>query len=75
MKLSELKKGQSGRIVTMPSSGGLRKRLAEMGMLVGEVVRIEGVAPLGDPVELTVRRYRLSLRKADIENITVEEVA
>ncbi|UWX57159.1 ferrous iron transport protein A [Chlorobaculum sp. MV4-Y] len=74
MKLSELKKGQSARIVAMPSSGGLRKRLAEMGMLVGEVVRIEGVAPLGDPVEMTVRCYRLSLRKSDIENITVEEV-
>lgn len=74
MKLSELKKGQSARIVAMPSSGGLRRRLAEMGMLVGEVVRIEGVAPLGDPVEITVRRYRLSLRKSDIENITVEEV-
>ncbi|ACF11830.1 FeoA family protein [Chlorobaculum parvum NCIB 8327] len=58
----------------MPSSGGLRRRLAEMGMLVGEVVRIEGIAPLGDPVEMTVRRYRLSLRKSDIENITVEEV-
>jgi len=74
MKLSELKKGDSARIVAMPSSGGLRRRLAEMGMLVGEVVRIEGVAPLGDPVEMTVRRYRLSLRKSDIENITVEEV-
>jgi ferrous iron transport protein A len=74
MKLSELKKGQSARIVAMPSSGELRKRLAEMGLLVGEVVRIEGVAPLGDPVEMTVRRYRLSLRKSDIENITVEEV-
>ena len=74
MKLSELKKGQSARIVAMSSSGGLRKRLADMGMLVGEVVRIEGVAPLGDPVEMTVRRYRLSLRKSDIENITVEEV-
>ncbi|AOS84228.1 iron transporter [Chlorobaculum limnaeum] len=74
MKLSELKKGQSARIVAMPSSGGLRKRLAEMGMLVGEVVRVEGVAPLGDPVELLVRRYRLTLRKSEIGNITVEEV-
>jgi len=74
MKLSELKKGQSARIVCMPSSGVLRKRLAEMGMLVGEVIRVEGVAPLGDPVELTVRQYRLSLRKSDIVNITVEEV-
>jgi ferrous iron transport protein A len=45
-----------------------------MGMLVGEIVRIEGVAPLGDPVEMTVRGYRLSLRRSDIENITVEEV-
>lgn len=74
MKLSELKKGQSARIVAMPPSGALRRRLAEMGMLVGETVTIEGVAPLGDPVEMTVRRYRLSLRKSDIENIMVEDV-
>jgi ferrous iron transport protein A len=74
MKLSELKKGQSARIAAMPSSGALRRRLAEMGMLVGEVVRVEGVAPLGDPMELTVRQYRLTLRKSDTENIAVEEV-
>jgi ferrous iron transport protein A len=58
----------------MSSAGGLRKRLAEMGMLVGEVVKVEGVAPLGDPMELTIRSYRLSLRKSELENITVEEV-
>lgn len=45
-----------------------------MGMLVGEVVKVEGVAPLGDPMELTIRSYRLSLRKSELENITVEEV-
>lgn len=75
MKLSELKKGQQGRIVSMDTSGSLKKRLAEMGLLVGEMVKVEGVAPLGDPMELTVRRYRLSLRKSELENITVEEVA
>lgn len=75
MKLSELKKGQQGRIVSMATSGSLKKRLAEMGLLVGEVVKVEGVAPLGDPMEITVRRYRLSLRKSELENITVEEVA
>ncbi|NTU92193.1 MAG: iron transporter [Chlorobiaceae bacterium] len=74
MKLSELKKGQSGKIVAMPLAGVLKRRLAEMGMLVGEVVRVEGVAPLGDPMELTVRKYRLTLRKSDTEHIAVEEV-
>ncbi len=59
----------------MDTSGSLKKRLAEMGLLVGEMVKVEGVAPLGDPMELTVRRYRLSLRKSELENITVEEVA
>lgn len=74
MKLSELKKGQSGKIVAMSSLGVLKRRLAEMGMLVGEVVRVESVAPLGDPMELTVRQYRLTLRKSDTEKIAVEEV-
>ncbi len=74
MKLSELQEGRRARIVAIGPADGLRKRLADMGMLAGELVSVEGVAPLGDPVELRVRQYRLTLRKADLEKITVEEV-
>lgn len=75
MKLSELQKGASAKIVRMDSASGLKKRLLDMGLLVGQVVRVEGVAPLGDPVEISVRNYRLSLRRSELETIIVEEVA
>jgi len=51
-----------------------RKRLLDMGVLAGEVIRVEGVAPLGDPMEVLVRNYRLTLRKHEVEGILVEEV-
>ncbi|NTW98646.1 MAG: iron transporter FeoA [Geobacteraceae bacterium] len=74
MKLSELKKGQSGRVLSIKVVPQLRRRLLDMGVLVGEVVKIEGVAPFGDPVELSVKNFRLSLRKDEVEGIEVGEV-
>jgi len=74
MNLSELKKGQSGKVLSVSASPQLRRRLLEMGLLAGEVVRVEGVAPLGDPFELSVKNYRLTLRRNEVEGITVEEV-
>jgi len=62
MKLSELKKGQAGRISAISASPELRRRLLDMGVLTGEVIKVEGVAPLGDPFEVSVKNYRLSLR-------------
>jgi ferrous iron transport protein A len=46
-----------------------------MGVLVGEMIRVVGVAPLGDPVEVTVKNYKLSLRKKEVEGVIVEEVS
>ncbi|MCF8382140.1 MAG: ferrous iron transport protein A [Chlorobium sp.] len=74
MNLSELRKGQAGRVVKIDAVPALRKRLLDMGLLAGEVVRVEGVAPFGDPMEVSVRNYRLSLRKKEVEGILVEEV-
>ncbi|ACD89834.1 FeoA family protein [Chlorobium limicola DSM 245] len=74
MNLSELKKGQAGRVLKIEAVPTLRKRLIDMGVLAGEVIRVEGVAPFGDPMEVLVRNYRLSLRKHEIEGILVEEV-
>lgn len=74
MNLSELTKGQSGKIVKIAAIPAVKKRLLDMGVLVGERVRIERVAPLGDPVEVSVKNYRLSLRKKEAEDIVIEEV-
>lgn len=74
MNLSELKKGQAGRVLKIEALPALRKRLLDMGVLTGEVIRVEGVAPFGDPMEVSVRNYRLSLRKKEVEGILVEEV-
>lgn len=74
MKLSELGKGQAAKVVSISASPQLKRRLLDMGMLIGETVVIEGVAPLGDPFELSVRNYRLSLRRHEVEGISVEEV-
>jgi len=70
--LSSLKPGESGRIVKMGVSGPLKRRLMDMGVLVGESVWVEKVAPFGDPIELSVKGYKLSLRKGEAESIEVE---
>jgi ferrous iron transport protein A len=75
MNLSELKKGQAGRVVKLSAVHRLRRRLLDMGVLAGEIIRVVGVAPLGDPVEVTVKNYKLSLRKKEIEGTIVEEVS
>ncbi|MBM3163440.1 MAG: ferrous iron transport protein A [Chlorobi bacterium] len=74
MNLSELRTGQAGRVLKIDAVPALRKRLLDMGVLVGEVIRVEGVAPFGDPIEVSVRNYRLSLRKKEVEGVLVEEV-
>ncbi len=74
MNLSEMKPGASARITRIGVTGPLRRRLMDMGMLVGEDVKVEKVAPLGDPIEVSIKNYNLSLRKKEAEGITVEEV-
>ncbi len=74
MNLSMLKPGEKGRITLMGAIGPLKRRLMDMGVLVGEEVRVEKVAPLGDPIEVTVKNYKLSLRKKEAAGIQVEVV-
>jgi ferrous iron transport protein A len=74
MNLAMLKPGQKGKITIMGAIGPLKRRLMDMGILVGEEVRVEKVAPLGDPIEVTIKNYNLSLRKKEAEGITVEVV-
>lgn len=72
MTLDTLPLGQEAVITAVGGEGALRCRLLDMGLIPKTVVRIEKVAPLGDPIELWVRGYSLSLRKEDAHNITVE---
>ena len=72
MTLNELKIGQSWVITAVGGDGPLRCRLLDMGLIPKTRVRVEKVAPLGDPLELRVRGYSLSLRKEDAGKIEVE---
>jgi len=74
MTLARLKPGESGKITAIGAIGPLRRRLMDMGVLVGETVKVVKVAPLGDPIEVTVKNYQLSLRKQEAEGIAVEVV-
>ena len=70
--LKDVKCGQTGRVAKLTGEGALRRRIMDMGLTKGTTVYVRKVAPLGDPVEITVRGYELSIRKGDAENILVE---
>ncbi len=72
MTLDLLPLTQEAVITRVGGEGALRCRLLDMGLIPKTVVRVEKVAPLGDPIELRVRGYALSLRKEDARNIEVE---
>ena len=70
--LKEAKIGETVRVVKIHGEGAIKRRIMDMGLTKGVEVYIRKVAPLGDPIEVTVRGYELSLRKADAERIEVE---
>ena len=70
--LKEAKIGETVRVVKIHGEGAIKRRIMDMGLTKGVEVYIRKVAPLGDPIEVTVRGYGLSLRKADAEQIEVE---
>ncbi|MCI9035399.1 MAG: ferrous iron transport protein A [Lachnospiraceae bacterium] len=72
--LKELKVGDTARVVKLYGEGAVKRRIMDMGLTKGVDVQIRKVAPLGDPIEVTVRGYELSIRKADAEIIEVETV-
>ncbi len=72
MTLGDLKTGQSGKILKISVSGALKRRLMDMGVVPGADVRVEKVAPLGDPIEVRIKSYALSLRKGEARQIEVE---
>ena len=70
--LKQAKVGETVRVVKLHGEGAVKRRIMDMGLTKGVEVHIRKVAPLGDPVEITVRGYELSLRKADAEMIEIE---
>ena len=70
--LREVKIGSTCRVVRLHGEGAVKRRIMDMGITKGVEVYVRKVAPLGDPIELTVRGYELSIRKADAEMVEVE---
>ena len=70
--LGGIKVGSSATIVKIHGEGALRRRIMDMGITKGITVHVRKVAPFGDPIELTVRGYELSIRKEDADKIEVE---
>ena len=70
--LKEAKVGETVKVTKLTGAGAVKRRIMDMGITKGVEIYIRKVAPLGDPVEVTVRGYELSLRKADAEMIEVE---
>lgn len=73
MTLDELAVGREAKILTVGGEGQLRVRLLDMGLIPHTVVRVQKVAPLGDPIEIHLRGYELTIRKEDAARITVME--
>lgn len=72
MTLKEVKPGATVKVAKISGEGAVKRRIMEMGLTKGIEVFVRKVAPLGDPVEVTVRDYELSVRKADAELVEVE---
>lgn len=71
--LRDAKIGSTVKVVKLHGQGAVKRRIMDMGITRGTEIYIRKVAPLGDPVEVTVRGYELSLRKADAEMVEVED--
>lgn len=72
MTLKETKTGQTVKVVKLNGEGAVKRRIMDMGITKGVEIYVRKVAPLGDPVEVTVRGYELSVRKANAEMVEVE---
>lgn len=71
MTLKDLKPGEIGKVVSLGERGPIRRRIMDMGVTPGVSIKVVKVAPLGDPVEVNVRGYALSLRKNEAKQIEV----
>ena len=74
MTLNDLKQGALGEVLYVHGTSALRRRIMDMGVTRGCTVRVSNVAPLGDPIEIEVRGYRLCLRREDADTIEVRYI-
>ena len=74
-KLDQIEKGETGLVKSVEGDGKVRRRLFDMGVTPGAKVTLRKKAPFGDPIEITIRGYELSLRKAEAELVNIEVVA
>lgn len=74
LTLNNLKVGQKGRVIKIAAESQIKRRLLDMGIVPGVEVKIEKVAPLGDPIDILVKGYHLSLRKKEASSIAVEVI-
>lgn len=72
--LRDVKVGQTCTVSRLTGAGAIKRRIMDMGLTKGAEVYVRKVAPLGDPIEVTVRGYELSLRKDEAENVEVENI-
>ena len=70
--LRQVKIGETAKVVKLHGEGAVKRRIMDMGLTRGVEIYVRKVAPLGDPVEITVRGYELSIRKADADMIEVQ---
>ena len=70
--MKDVKVGENGKVVKLHGEGAIKRRIMDMGITKGVEIHVRKVAPLGDPIELTVRGYELSVRKADAQMIDEE---
>ena len=72
MTLNDMSPNQSATVTKILGQGAVKRRIMDMGVTRGSQLTVRKVAPLGDPIEITIRGYELSIRKADAEQIIVE---
>ena len=75
MRLAEMKCGDTAKVVRVEGEGQLRKRILDLGLTCGAAVKLVRIAPLGDPVEIELRGYRLTVRKSEAEIVVLEPVS
>jgi Fe2+ transport system protein FeoA len=75
MTIDDLKIGQSGTISAVGGEGPLRLRFLDMGLIPGTNVTLQKVAPMGDPIQIRIRGYELTIRREDAQKITLREVS
>ena len=72
MTLKDLRPGQEGTVISVAAVGPMKRRIMDMGITPGVGIKVIKVAPLGDPIEINVRGYELSLRKEEAQQIQIE---